>query len=321
MKKFLIVVVFLALTAFVFSFFIGDRSSFTANIKETQNRNKEVSVVFVGDIMLSRQIGKLMQVENNWFMPFELVAEDLKNTDIVFGNLESVISDKGKDSGAVYSFRADPRSLEGLLYANFSVVSVANNHSFDWGDSAFLDSIQRLKNSGILPIGGGVNRENARDPVFIEKEGIKFAFLAYSEFAETFTEESFTAPIKEEFLEEDIKKTEIAGADIIIVSFHWGEEYKEESNDFQKYFGRRAIDFGADLVIGHHPHSVQEIENYKNGIIAYSLGNFVFDQNFSEATRKGLILKAVFRDKKISETTPILVKFNKNFQPYFAENL
>ncbi len=319
MKKVLFILLFVSVFLLALSFFLGDKDYFLSTPR-TQEL-KETSLIFVGDIMLSRQIGKIMERENNWFLPFELVAEELKSADIVFGNLESVISDKGSDLGRTYSFRADPKTMQGLLYSNFSIVSVANNHSFDWGDSAFLDSIERLKKNNILPVGGGVSREDSRQPVFIEKNGTKFAFLAYSEFAETFTGKSFTASIKEEYLKEDIQKAKTAGSHIVIVSFHWGEEYKTSSNDFQKHFGRKAIDFGADLVIGHHPHSVQEIENYKNGIIAYSLGNFVFDQNFSEETREGLVLKVLVRDKKVSQATSIPVRFNQNFQPYFAENL
>jgi len=315
MKKFLVTVVCLIAIIFVVSFFVEDSNLFVSNFKNKEP--EEISLIFVGDIMLSRQIGKLMQLENNWFMPFELVAEEFKKADIVFGNLESVISDKGVDLGGVYSFRADPKAIEGLLHSKFSIVSVANNHSFDWGDEAFLDSIYRLKKENILPVGGGASRNEARKPVFIEKKGTKFSFLAYSEFAETFTNKSFVAPIKEEFLREDINKAKAVGADIVIVSFHWGEEYKENSNEFQKYFGRKAIEFGADLVIGHHPHSIQEIENYKNGVIVYSLGNFVFDQNFSEATRKGLVLKIVVKDSKIQKVSTEIVNFNKKFQPYF----
>ena len=102
----------------------------------------------------------------------------------------------------------------------------------------------------------------------------------------------------------------------MIVSFHWGEEYQNQPNKEQRYFAQLAIDSGADLVIGHHPHVVQPVEKYKNSWIAYSLGNFVFDQSFSEKTMKGFLLEVIIENKKIKEINPKEIKISKYFQPY-----
>lgn len=105
---------------------------------------------------------------------------------------------------------------------------------------------------------------------------------------------------------------------MVIVSFHFGEEYQSKSNSIQKFWAKLAIDSGADLVIGHHPHVIQEIEKYKGKYIAYSLGNFVFDQGFSQETMRGLLLKVIIENGKIKEVIPIEIKINKFFQPEIA---
>lgn len=108
-------------------------------------------------------------------------------------------------------------------------------------------------------------------------------------------------------------------ADLVVVSMHYGEEYVLEPDNLQVSISRAAIDAGADLVVGHHPHVVQKTEKYKEGYIAYSLGNFVFDQEFSEETMNGLILKAVIKDKKIKEVILVEIKINQFFQPEIAK--
>jgi poly-gamma-glutamate synthesis protein (capsule biosynthesis protein) len=106
-------------------------------------------------------------------------------------------------------------------------------------------------------------------------------------------------------------------ADIVVVSYHWGDEYETRHNADQEKRATAAIDAGADLIIGHHPHVVQEVVPYKHGYIAYSLGNFVFDQNFSPDTSWGLTLKVTVKDKKIVSVEEVPVTFNKTYQPAF----
>ena len=117
---------------------------------------------------------KRQHKHQNWKWPFLKIADVLQQADLVFANLESVISDKGTNQGSIYSFRADPKTLEGLTYAGFDVLSVANNHSFDYGQEAFLDSIESIKRAAIAPV--GFNHE----PVVVEVQGTKVGFLAYT---------------------------------------------------------------------------------------------------------------------------------------------
>lgn len=249
------------------------------------------TLLFVGDIMLDR--GVEFEVQKNggdWTWPFWHITSFLHQADLVFGNLESQISDKGTNVGSIYSFRADPGSIEALLYGGFDVLSVTNNHSFDYGKEALEDSIARLKSVGIqVP------------PVTTEVQGTTISFLAYKQWG-----------IPEEF-EKQIQVAKVE-ADLVIVSLHAGEEYAKEPNDFQQTFARKAIDAGADLIIGHHPHVLQPLEQYKEGWIIYSLGNFLFDQSFSEETMHGAILKVVVENKEISEVSLLPTHITPSFQ-------
>ncbi|MDO8264902.1 MAG: CapA family protein, partial [Candidatus Parcubacteria bacterium] len=167
-------------------------------------------------------------------------------------------------------------------------------------------------------IGGGFSETEAYTPLIKEIKGIKIAFLAYTDLGSPYWgatgDNSGISWLEKGRMEEDVKKAKET-ADIVIVSFHYGDEYALEANQFQKNISHTAIDNGADLVIGHHPHVVQPTEKYNNRFIAYSLGNFVFDQGFSEETQKGLLLKILIRNGKIKEIIPIEIKINEYFQP------
>lgn len=281
-------------------------------------RASEATMVFVGDIMLSRGIGKIMVEQNNWLYPFEHVRGYLQKADLVFGNLEGPISGRGRNQGSIYSFNADPYVVQGLVDANISVLSVANNHIFDYGHDAFLDTLAVLRLSKIDAVGGGVNFEDAHRPVVRDVKGTRVAFLGYTNLLPRLLGEKNSVPATS-YLDEEIMKHDIETAktlaDIVVISFHWGDEYHTKHNDWQERIAHEAIDAGASLVVGHHPHVVQEVEEYHGGYIAYSLGNFVFDQNFSEDTGKGLILEVTVNDKKINGIKTTGVLFNSSFQP------
>jgi poly-gamma-glutamate capsule biosynthesis protein CapA/YwtB (metallophosphatase superfamily) len=299
-----------------FFYFNSDRVDF--RISDLIGRSDEISLVFVGDIMLSRNIGQIMVREKNWNYHFEPMQGFLREADILFGNFENPMSDRGILSGSIYSFRVDPRAVEGLVYAGFDVLSLANNHIWDYGRDAFHDTRALLTENGIGYVGVGEDYAAAHKPVIKEVKGTRVAYLAYTSLVPGFLNRIDAAPAvaspDSEGVARDIKKAKSA-ADIVVVSFHWGEEYQTKHNKDQEWRARAAIDAGADLVIGHHPHVVQEVLPYKNGYIAYSLGNFVFDQNFSADTGKGLVLEVIVKDKKIFNLVEHTVTFNKTFQP------
>lgn len=302
-------------------------------IKRENFSTKPITLIFVGDIMLDRGVEYMIRKhgKGDYKFPFLKIANYLNEADILFGNLEGPLSDKGKKVGSVYSFRMKPEAIRGLKFAGFDILSVANNHIFDYGRVAMEDTFLRLKEAGIDFIGGGFNEIEAYSPIIKEVKGTKIAFLAYTNLCSPYWEATnkragIACPLEaqknsssvfkfnKERMEESIKKAKDQ-ADLVVVSFHYGDEYKPEPNSFQVFISQTAINAGADLVIGHHPHVVQKIEKYKKGYIAYSLGNFVFDQKFSEKTMRGLLLKVILEDNKIKELIPVEIKVNEYFQP------
>ena len=303
----------------------------TAQISEAipslPTEKKQITLMLVGDIMLNRGVELEIKKRDDWNWPFLKIAKKLKEADIAFGNLEGPISDKGAKVGSIYSFRMDPKAIDSLKSAGFDILSLANNHAFDYGRQALKDTYDRLEQAGIDYVGGGLNATEAGTPAIKEVYGTKFAFLAYTDLClDSWKPTKDSAGINctyESDLENIKKNIKNAknSADIVIVSLHSGNEYVENLTPFQINFSKSAIDAGADLVAGHHPHIVQKNEEYfstssgKTGYIFYSLGNFVFDQKFSEATMRGLMVKVIVKDKKISEVVPINIKINSDFQP------
>lgn len=281
---------------------------------------KEIILIFVGDIMLDRGVKYMIEKygQQDYKFPFLKITPHLKDADLLFGNLEGPISDKGRKVGSIYSFRMKPEAIEGLKFSGFDLLSLANNHIFDYGKLAFEDSLIRLKMAGIDYVGAGFNEMEAYSGVIKQVNKTKIGFLALtnlgSESWAAKENNSGIAWLTKESLKKSLARIRNQ-ADLLFVSFHYGDEYKKESNDFQREISHFAIDQGADLVVGHHPHVVQPIEQYRGKYIVYSLGNFVFDQNFSDQTRRGLLLKVIIKDKKIKEVVPIEIKINQYFQP------
>lgn len=278
----------------------------------------EIKLVFVGDIMLSRGIGRLMEEKDDWSLQFEFVKNYLKSADLTFGNLEGPISSKGRDLGSIYSFRADPRAVEGLNASGFDVLSFANNHVWDYGKDAFLDTFKVLSYAGIDYVGAGENFTEAHRPVIKEVKGTEIAYLAYTNLLPASLLSNNSSPAVASPDREQVKldlEEATRLADITVVSIHWGDEYKTSHNTYQESLGHFFIDNGADLVIGHHPHVMEEMEEYKNGYIAYSLGNFIFDQNFSPETGRGLVLEVLLESKAIKQVNQHMVSFNELYQP------
>ena len=282
-------------------------------------------IIFVGDIMLDRGVEAVTNEfgGGNYNFPFLKIADYLSGADLTVGNLEGPVSDKGYNVGSIYSFRDNPKAIDGLKSAGFDLVSLANNHMFDYTRAALEDTFSLLEDAGIGYTGAGFSKEKALEPkVFTLSDGTKIAFLAFSNLGsknwEAQTSTAGLAWLDQESLDSSIAKARIE-ADIVVVMFHWGEEYQTLSNDEQKRFARLAIDAGADLVVGHHPHVAQEVEQYKGKYIAYSLGNFVFDQSFSKETMEGLALEVSIQNKKITKAIAQKIKMNGFYQPELAE--
>lgn len=283
------------------------------------NKFATTSLVFVGDIMMDRGVRR--SVERNGAGDYDYLFHRvpfLKEADIAFANLEGPVSDQGVDKHNLYSFRMDPKSVEALANAGFDILSVANNHMGDWGYDAFVDTIKRLASSSLVYTGGGLNQAEAEGLKVIEKNGTKFGFVGFSDVGP-----NDLAAVGDRAgiviaSEESVARVVGAAAkqaDVLIVSFHFGDEYKLQPNERQKRLARLAIDSGAKIVVGHHPHVIEPVERYKDGVIVYSLGNFVFDQYFSTETMTGGVLRVEVVDKKIVGVATSTVSLTSTFVP------
>lgn len=253
-----------------------------------------VTLAFTGDVMFGRTVNShMLATAPSDPYPFTYTADFLRRFDLTIGNLECVISKLGAPVPKPYVFRGDARAYDRLLTAGFDLVSVANNHSGDYGKAAFLDEFLTLPAHGLTPIGGGHNKQQAHTPIFKTVRGTTIAFLAYDEidpysFAATDSTPGH-AWLNEADLRRDLAHAR-QSADFVITFVHWGIEYFTGLTPHQRYLAQVAIDSGADLVVGAHPHVIEPYEFYKGKLIIYSLGNFVFDNMYEEVVRRGNIL-------------------------------
>ncbi|HEY4523582.1 MAG TPA: CapA family protein [Candidatus Paceibacterota bacterium] len=301
----------------------GEKVVKQSAISTQEKNNKSVKLIFVGDIMLDRGVKSIVMKYGggDFTFPFQKIKPTLDTADFVFGNLEGPLSDQGSNTGKLYSFRMPSEAVNGLKYASFKALSGANNHSDDWGRTAIKDTRDRLLAAGILPLGIGTEEE-AYAPKLIDIRGIKITLLAFTDFdvLEAKGEQIGAALAREEKISGAIEQAKANYANLIIVSFHFGEEYMAQESRRQEKLARFAIDKGADLVIGHHPHVVQPLKQYKGKYIAYSLGNFVFDQNFSEDTKHGGLLIVEADLNGITSAELKQIEFNKYFQPQLVDS-
>jgi poly-gamma-glutamate capsule biosynthesis protein CapA/YwtB (metallophosphatase superfamily) len=254
-----------------------------------------VRVVFVGDIMLDGGPGHLVTLGRD---PFADVAPILRDADLTIGNLECAIVKQGHAVDKPYTFRGPARALP-LLKRHFSAVSLANNHSGDWGKAGFLTELDLLKETDLPYFGGGANAKEARTPLVLDGHGKRVAFLGYNDFPPRGFAAGPQTPGTAWLVRQDVVR-DIAlartRADIVLIFLHWGEDLEPAIAPEQRDMAHAFIDAGADAVIGGHSHLVQDIEWYKDRPIAYGIGNFVFDYfPYDPPVWTGLIVRLTFR--------------------------
>ncbi len=259
--------------------------------------DQQTSIIATGDIMLSRSVMTKSLKKNNSIYPFEHVAEELRKADIVFSNLEGPIVENCPYFDSGMKFCADPKMIEGLKYAGIDIVNLANNHIFNYGQEGFTQTKKHLELNEIKWVGDG-------NLVVIEKNGIKFGFLGFN-FLEYKLQEKDLELIRN-------SKKEV---NFLIVGVHWGEEYKPKANLNQKLIAEKLSQAGTDYIVGHHPHWIQEIETVGNSRVYYSLGNFIFDQMWSEETKKGMAINLIFKSKKLFKENLLSVYMDGFAQP------
>ncbi|HEX2972546.1 MAG TPA: CapA family protein [Tepidisphaeraceae bacterium] len=271
-----------------------------------------VRFVAVGDIMLSRNVAAKAKAAGDPYLPFRGVAELLDSSDFNFGNLESPFAPPAGDGssaspggpsesdwdgvigGKSLVFGAPNKSLSALARFNFRVLSMANNHALDQDEAGLLHTIDRLAANGIRVVGAGANLEDAWRAQVVERQGRKIAFLAVSYASLNYgTDErnEYVARIEDlDRLRSQVRALK-SQAEFVAVAMHAGNEYTSEPTQAQVDFAHAAIDAGASLVVGSHPHWLQRFERYRGGLIFYSLGNFVFDLDSSPDVRVGAAVR------------------------------
>ncbi len=284
-----------------------EKSAITVPIQNVRNRfnlDEDIEVILTGDVMLGRTVMTTALDANDSAYPFRKVKDTLAAADLVFVNLENPVIENCPSTSSGLVFCADPRMLEGFNFAGVDVVSLANNHSANYGEEGLKQTKKFLSEKGI---------EYTRNSLVVKEiGGVAFGFVGFEFIDKNITEEQI-----------ELVRAFDGQVDVLIAGIHWGSEYQATAGDRQHFIAGKLVDGGADVVVGHHPHWVQDIE-YMTGVdsvptqgrtkvvpVYYSLGNFVFDQMWSEKTREGLAIRLTFDssgDLKKEEKLPIYMK-------------
>ena len=271
-------------------------------------KEKTVTLIATGDVIPARSVNSQATRFRNFRWPYEKTGDVLKTADLTIINLESPFIPNCPVVNDGMIFCGDEKHIEGLTFAGIDVATLENNHIENYGNTGVENTIRLLNSSGIKTV-----REDY--PQVIDIKGLKFVFLAYHDLVNP---QINTVSTIEEKIAQDIKQAK-GPADIVIVAFHWGVEYTEQPGERLKMLAYMAIDNGADLILGNHPHWIEPAEIYKNKLIVYAHGNFVFDQMWSEKTKQGIIGRYTFYEDKIIDAEFLPVYIKDYGQPYFLE--
>jgi len=277
----------------------------------------EIELLATGDIMLARTVEERMNQYGSLY-PFQAVSSLLQSADIAVGNLETPFTVGGQPADKRFIFRAHPEHVGALQTAGFDVLSLANNHILDFPPDSMDDTLIALEDLGIATVGAGRGEAAAHRPAVLEVKGIKVAFLA---FAAPRWRDSLEVPTGTDvaWAEPEPVRRAVAQAqeeaDLVIVILHTGAEYEAQANQEQRAVAHAAVEAGAALVIGHHPHVLQDVEVYQGVPIVYSLGNFVFDMDVIERTRDTAILRAVLAQDGVRSVDLYLARIVDDAQP------
>jgi poly-gamma-glutamate synthesis protein (capsule biosynthesis protein) len=275
----------------------------------------------------------ISKAANDLALPFRSVAEILQSADITVGSLDGSLSDHNPVPPCAEDHRnlmAPSEAVQGLQFAGFDVITVATNHAADCGlvrgcdYESLLDTLANLRAAGIQPVGGGKDLAEAVAPAVLTVKGVRFAFLGFSAINEgiwagetTPGTGPFQAPIYTEAIRQAKQQ-----AEVVIVLPQWGREFSDEITWLQLAGAQQMVEAGASLVVGNNPHRVQGVETFPNGAVAaYALGNFVFDQEWSDGTLytiQGVMLKATFRGPQLQGIDLLPIHIYDNLQPRLA---
>lgn len=311
----------------------GGQTQNNGGSQRQEPEKKQAVITAVGDVCPGydgKHIEPILEglsEEEAFRYPFARVREYLEG--IVFCNLEGTFTMHDRKESKRFNFRADPK-YAGCL-SDFDIVSMANNHVMDFGQLGLEDTIKTLDSAGIKHVGAGLSLNEAKKEALMDK-GMKISFFGYSlvcaDYVPAAYDNGFVAGCSDpdailSYMKNDIPAAK-QGSDLVVVSFHWGREGSHYPDVAQKKLAHAAIDNSADIVLGHHPHVLQGIEEYKQGIIFYSLGNFMFSGNRNPKDKDSIIAKIWLGEGGIERYDAIPVKITSKeapYQPFVVEGI
>lgn len=291
----------------------------SSNIKTEEHNepSKPITVAFTGDILLDRSVGENIKKYGVDY-PFREVSDTLKEADITAGNLETSVSTRGTAADKQFTFRSKPETLQGLVNSGYDMVSLANNHTLDYGQDALFDTIDNLKKYGIGYSGAGSNEKEAFTAYYKEVNGKTIGIIGISRVLPTADwfargdSPGLAHGYQTEPMLSYIKET-VSKSDYTIVMIHWNKERTDYPEEYARVMARTFVDAGVDAIIGSHSHSLQGIEFVNDVPVYYSLGNFVFTDSSSPKGHETMIVYVTFNDSDI--TTKVLPAKIVNGQP------
>lgn len=280
------------------------------------------TVVVTGTSVIgARKLNSMSAAKDDWLYPIRQIGPVLQEADIAHVSNEASFADECIQNDWTLVFCGPDESFESLTFAGIDVVGLTGNHILDAGEEYFLSTLDKFDAEGIEYFGGGRNLDEAYTPATLELGSLTVAFLGFniippdSYFATA--EEPGSAPLVMTDMQAAISSAKQA-ADFVFVDMQWGAEYERQPNEYQVEYGHAAIDAGADVVSGVHPHWVQPVEFYNDKLIFYGLGNFLFDQLWSEETREGTMVKHYFYGDKYLGFEVIPTYISDEYQPEIA---
>ncbi|MGI8743611.1 MAG: CapA family protein [Bryobacteraceae bacterium] len=274
-------------------------------VEHTSHVTNSISLVGAGDAL-------------DAYAPFRHVGATLQSSDIVFANLECTLSSRGRRMKSDNCYRASPHFAQAMHDAGISIVSFSNNHCMDYGECAFRDTIQELEANDVAVVGPVINSDSSRRAIVIERCGISLAFLAYNlvgpDYVYAWDHESGVIPLNEVSLIEDLEEIRSV-VDWVAVSVHWGMEGSHLPFQRQILLAHTLVDLGADFIIGHHTHVPGPIEIYKDKLIFYSLGNFLFGYTHRNWADNMIVTLRISRDTSAAEVVPLGTTASEQYQP------
>ncbi|MFC1600469.1 CapA family protein [Patescibacteria group bacterium] len=313
-KRFLLMlfVVFVVLTYFSVLLCYSQKSKLNKEVfynpipTATEKVPENISLFIAGDVMLGRTVmGKSYELDD-FSYPFRKVSDVMRESDITFVNLENPIVESCPFREIGLIFCATQEMLDGLTFSGVDVVNLANNHTLNYGRSGLNETLEYLKAKNILVTG-------VEYLITLKRNGVVFGFLGFDK------SEQVNPKLTQD--EVDLIVSSDKKVDILVVSMHWGVEYQDKALPGVRSLAKDIVGYGADLIVGHHPHWVQDWEYIESKPVFYSLGNFVFDQMWSERTKKGLAVMLTYDSEGNLTDYELLSTYMSSWsQPEFVSN-